>query len=110
VTPPPEHKEQAPAPVERKSTATPPKASMPPEQKSPAAAKIEQMRKENTSPFVSPRETKVTKPETVKIPKPPVVGKSASENKREASPPPKPTEERQTRDAKGKDTDKKKSR
>jgi hypothetical protein len=43
----------------------------------------------------------VTKPETVKIPKPPIVGRAAGSSKREAGPPPKPAEERQsTRDSK----------
>lgn len=111
VTPPAERKEQVRAPVERQGSAVGPTAPTPPEEKSPAAAKIEQARTERTSPFVSPRELKVTKPETVKIPKPPIVGKSAGESKREVGPPPKPDEERQsTRDTKGKDVGKKKGK
>ncbi len=111
VTPPPERKEQASAPAERKATATPPKTSTPPEQKSPTVARIEQARTERTSPFVSPREIEVTKPETVKIPKPPIVGKSVGQSKREVGPPPKPVGERRSiLDTRAKAADKKKSK
>jgi hypothetical protein len=104
---PAEHKEQGAAPVERRSTATLPKTSTPPEEKSPAATGIEQARTERTRLFVSPREIKVTKPETVKIPKPPIIGKSAGQSKREVGPPDKPVEEHQTsREAKIKGADK----
>jgi len=104
-TGPVERKEPAPASVERKSPVTAPTVSRPAEGKDSATA-----RTERTSPLVSPRELKVTKPETVKIPKPPIVGKAATENKREVSPPPKPVQERQSlRDTRAKDTDNKKS-
>ena len=96
VTPPPEHKDRASAPIERRGPATGPTAPTPREEKSPAATRIEQARAERTSPFVSPRKLEVTKPETVRIPKPPIVGKSVSEGKREVNLPPKPSDERQT--------------
>jgi hypothetical protein len=95
-----------PTPAERKDSATRPTASTPTERKDSAAAPTER-----PSRSVSPRDVKVTKPETVKIPKSPIVGKAATENKREVAPPSKPTEERQnTRDTKGKDAEKKKSK
>ena len=56
---------------------------------------------ERTPPFVSPRAVQVTKPETVKISRPPITGKPANSGKREVSPPPKSAAERQsTRDSK----------
>ena len=95
-----------PTPAERKDSATRPTASTPTERKDSAAAPTER-----PSRSVSPRDVKVTKPETVKIPKSPIVGKAATENKREVAPPSKPTEERQnTRDTKGKDAEKKKGK
>jgi hypothetical protein len=141
VTPPSERKDSAPAsadrrgqatpppvstPTERRGTVTPPTASAPTDRKGPATgptASTPTERKsattpptastptERTSGFVSPRELKVTKPETVKIPKPPIVGKSAPASKRETAPPAKPVEERQTsRDTKSKDTSKNKDK
>jgi hypothetical protein len=93
-------------PTDRKGPATGPTASAPTDRKGSVAAPTER-----TSRFVSPRESRVTKPETVNIPKPPIVGKSATQSKREAAPPAKPVEERQTsRDTKNKDTSKNKDK
>jgi len=112
ATPPAERKTPAfgerkgPASEERKGPATGPTAPAPTERKGSVAPTTER-----PSGSVPPREIKVTKPETVKIPKSPIVGKSAPESKREAGPPSKPTEERQsTRDSKGRDTDKRKGK
>ena len=64
-----------------------------------------------TPPFVSPRAVQVTKPETVKIPRPPIASKPANSGKRELGPPPKPAEERQkTRDSKNQDANKNKEK
>jgi hypothetical protein len=96
MTPPSERRESAPPSVARKGPATPPTVSTPTDRKGPVAASPGR-----PSGFVSPRELKVTKPETVKIPKPPIVGPAAGSSKREAGPPPKPAEERRsTRDSK----------
>jgi hypothetical protein len=85
VTPQIGRKEPAPPPVAGISSVSPPM--------------------ERTPLFVSPRAVQVTKPETVKIPKPPITGKPAASLKREVAPPPKPAEERQsTRDSKNPDT------
>jgi len=88
VTPPTEHKEPVSPPTEHKGSVTPPMEHMP--------------------PFVSPREVRVTGPEKVKIPKPPIVGKPADSRKSEAGPPPNPDKEHQrTGDARDKDKDRK---
>ena len=42
---------------------------------------------ERTPPFVSPRAVQVTKPETVKIPRPPITGKPANSGRREVGHP-----------------------
>jgi hypothetical protein len=66
---------------------------------------------EGTPPFVSPRAVQVTKPETVKIPRPPITGKPVHSAKREVGPPAKPAEERQsTRGRKNQDADKNKEK
>jgi hypothetical protein len=91
VTPLTGHKELAPPPAEHKDSVTPPT--------------------EHTSPLVSPREVRVTKPEKVKIPKSPIVGKPADLGKSEAGPPPNPdkehpqTDNTRDRDKGGKDKD-----
>jgi hypothetical protein len=91
VTPRIERKEPVPAPVEGRSSVSPPT--------------------ERTPPFVSPRAVQVTKPETVKIRRPPITGKPANSGKREVGPPPKPAEERQrTRDSKNQDANKNKEK
>ncbi|MCX5643498.1 MAG: hypothetical protein NTZ17_02260 [Phycisphaerae bacterium] len=98
-------------PTDRKGPATGPTASTPTDRKGPATPPTVSTPPERPSGFVSPRALKVTKPETVKIPKPPIVGKSATASKREAAPPAKPVEERQTtRDTKSKDTSKNKDK
>lgn len=89
ANPPSGHKEPTPASTEHKDPAGP--AASKPTDHGPAPATSRMM---------------PTKPETVKIPKPPLVGRSVGEGRREGSLPPKPTEERQTtRDTKGKDAD-----
>jgi hypothetical protein len=81
--------------LERKDTPTPPAAPKPKDDKSSVAPKTE-----HAPEFVAPREVKITKPETVKIPKPPILGRSISEK---IAPPSKPTEEqRSASSAKGK--------
>jgi hypothetical protein len=65
--------------------------SIPMEDRSPVNSPVV----ERTPPFVSPRAVHVTKPETVKIPRPPITGKPANVGKREVSSPPRPAEERQ---------------
>jgi len=92
VTPRIERKEPVPAPVEARSSASPP----PPER---------------TPPFVSPRAVQATRPETVRIPRPPITGRPANLGKRELGPPPKPAEERQsTRDSKNQGANKNKEK
>jgi len=101
-----ERKEPAAGPVERKAPAGPPAASTPPERKTSAPATAEHMQGST-----APRDVKLTKPETVKIPRPPIVGKPATENRRQVSTPSKPTEERESpRDARGKGVDKGKNK
>ena len=86
VAPLPGHKETVSPPAGQKGSVTPPT--------------------EHTPAFVSPREVRATKPEKVKIPKPPIVGKSTDSRKSEGSPPPNPDKERQrTEDTRDKDKD-----
>ncbi len=86
-----ERKEPVPAPVEGSSSVSPPM--------------------ERTPPFVSPRAVRVTKPETVKIPRPSITGKPADSGTREVGPPPKPAEERQrTRGTKNQNANKNKEK
>lgn len=62
---------------------------------------------------VAPREVRVTRPEKVRIPKPPIVGKSPDSRKPDLAPPPKPEDERRSEaDTKGrqKGSDKDKER
>jgi len=93
-------------PMERKGPVTPPT-----EHKEPVSPLTEHkgsvtLPAEHTPPFVSPREVRVTKPEKVKIPKSPIVGKPADSRKSEAGPPANPDKEHQrTGDAKDKDKD-----
>jgi hypothetical protein len=49
-----------------------------------------------TAPLVSPRPVQVTKPETVKVPTPPIAGKPAASLKKDVVPPPKPAGEHQS--------------
>ena len=101
----PQRKEPASASAERPGPASKPTAPTPSERKDSAAAPAER-----PSGSGSPRAPQVTKPETVKIPKSPLVGRSGA-SKREAGPPSKPAEERQSpRDTKSKDSDKKKGK
>jgi hypothetical protein len=87
ATPSIERKQPAPAPVEGKSS-----VSSPPE---------------HTPPFASPHAVRVTTPETVKIPKPPIAGKPASSGRQRVGPPSKPTEERRsTGDTRNQETNK----
>ena len=131
----PQHREPAPASRERKGPATGPATSAPTERKGapagPAASaprnarvrhlsrrpprlpsgRIRPRRRRRPVRVRCPRETKMTKPETVKIPKSPLVGRSVGASRREAGPPSKPAEERQSpRDTKGRDSDKKKGK
>jgi hypothetical protein len=121
AAPAPERKQTERATVERKAPATAPAKPAPTERKEPVTAPTPPAAVEHKAPatavtghtsgFVAPRELNMTKSETVKIPKPPIVGKPATDSKREAPAPAKPTQERQTqRDTKGKDTDKSKSK
>ena len=96
------------APAERKGApagpATGPATSAPTERKGPTTGPAAR-----PSPAAAPRETKMTKPETVKIPRSPLVGRSIGASRREAGPPSKPAEERQSpRDTK--DSGKKKGK
>ncbi len=116
-----ERKEPTPAPGERKVTprplgpslpaerkaATPPSTERKPASPAPAEPKAAPAAPtEHAPPFVSPRSLRMTRPETVRIPRPPLVGRAAPESKREIGTPPKPTEERQTPpDTKGKGAD-----
>ncbi len=112
-----EHKEPAAGPVERKAPASLPAASAPVERKTPAsppAASAPAERRASAPPlgehspaFVAPRALQMTRPETVRIPRPPIVGKALAQSKQEVGTPAKPTEERQNpRDTKGKGSDK----
>jgi hypothetical protein len=106
VTLPSERKEPARTPGERTGPAVPSVRSASSENRSSAAATTV-----HAPGFVSPRTLKVTKPETVNIPRPPIVGKSARENEREVAPPPKPAaEQRSTPRAKSRDPEKNKGR
>jgi hypothetical protein len=111
VTQPSEHREPVSAPAENKGPVT-----QPSEHKEPVSAPVENKDSvtkpaDNSPAVVSPREVRVTKPEKVKIPKPPVVGESADSGKSEAGPPPKPVEERkQVDDTKDKDKNKDKDK
>jgi hypothetical protein len=111
-----EHKEPVSAPMEQKGS-----AKQPSKDKEPVSAPMEQKGSvtkpaDNTPAVVSPREVRVTRPEKVKIPKPPIADKSVDSDKSKAGPPPKPpAEERQqvgdTRDKdKGNDKDKDKNK
>ena len=84
VTPRIERQEPVPSPVEGRSSGSPPT--------------------EGTPSYVSPRAVKVTKPETVRIPRPPITGKPANSDAHKVGPPSKPTAERQsTRNKKNQD-------
>jgi len=85
VMQPSEHREPVSQPVERKSSVTQPA--------------------DNTPVFISPRKVRATKPETVKIPKSPIVGKSVDSDKSKADRPPNnPADERkQVDDTRNKD-------
>jgi hypothetical protein len=60
---------------------------------------------EHTPGLVPPREVHLNQPERVKIPRPPIVGKSGHSSGGEKGPPPRPADEERHR-AKGKDTHK----
>jgi hypothetical protein len=95
---PAERKEPRRTVLERKEPATPPAAPAPKEEKSSVAPKSE-----HAPEFVAPREVKVTKPEVVRIPRPPIIGRSISERRGEIAPPSKPAEEqRSTSNTRGK--------
>jgi hypothetical protein len=125
VTPQVERREPAPTPREGSSTVNPPTERRAPvtplvERREPAPTPREGSSTvsppaERTAPFVSPRSVRATKSESVRIPRPPITGKAASSDTREAGPPPRPSQERQTtRDTKSqpaeKNTEKNKSR
>ncbi|MFZ0035553.1 MAG: hypothetical protein WAK60_11285 [Sedimentisphaerales bacterium] len=101
VMPPAEHKEPVATPAEHKGPATPPAEhkepiATPAEHKGPVTPPAEhkeqvtQPRDTNT-PSAPPREVHITKPERVKVPAPPVVGKQGAADK---GPPPRPANER----------------
>jgi hypothetical protein len=95
-----ERKEPAAASGERKAPASPPAASTPVERKAPVLPPGE-----HSPAFVAPRALQVTRPETVRIPRPPIVGRAATKSRQEVGTPSKPTEERQrARDTRGKGT------
>jgi hypothetical protein len=101
-----ERREQMRPPGERKDATTPPATPAPREGKSSVAT-----RTEHTPEFVSPRDVKMTKPETVRIPRPPIIGRSISENRQEVGPPSKPdAEQRSTRNMKDKNPGKNKGK
>jgi hypothetical protein len=83
VAPPTERKEPLTPPTERKGPVTPPT-----ELKEPRTTPSER-----NPTFVPPREVRVTKPERVKIPASPIVGKSAESGNTDQSPPPGPADE-----------------
>jgi hypothetical protein len=81
VQPPTEHKGPVTTPAEHKGPVT-----------SPAEHKEQVTQpKETKTQFVPPREVQITKPERVKVPAPPIVGKQGANKK---SPPPRPVNER----------------
>ena len=88
------------SPTERKGAVTPPSGPKEqvtaPEQKGPMTSPVERkgqgnQPKETKPQFVPPAEVRVTKPERVKVPTPPIVGKQVAAVK---SPPARPTNER----------------
>ncbi len=92
VTQPSEHKEPVSQPEEHKGPVTQPSehkepVSRPEEHKGPVTQPADHT--------PAPREVRATKPEKVKIPKSPVVGKSVDSGKSEVGPPSKPVEEHQ---------------
>jgi hypothetical protein len=119
VTPPAERKERA-TPVKREEQARPSTGGKEPlrtvlERRDTPASKEEKgsvtPKTERTPGFVSPREINVTKPETVKIPRPPIFGRSATGNRREVTPPSKPAgEQRNTTNTKGRNADRNKGK
>lgn len=92
ATSPREHKEPAPSPVEHKGPVTTPR-----EHKEPVTSPVEHkgpVKASGENPSRSaPREVHITKPERVKVPAPPIVGKSKSWISTEKGPPPRPTDE-----------------
>jgi hypothetical protein len=103
VKPPVEHKEPTAGPLERKAPTTGPTA--------PTERKAGPAPTEHAPPFVAPRELKVTKPETVRIPRPPIIGRAVTPSRQEVGTPSNPTEERQSpRSLKGRATDRSKGK
>ena len=80
VTPPSEQKKSA-TPVEHKGSVTPPAAGK---------EQVTQPPRETKTKFVPPGEVHITKPERVKVPAPPIVGRQVAAEK---SPPPQPVSE-----------------
>ena len=87
VTPPTERKAPVATPQERKA----PVVTPPVERKEKERVTAPE---ENRAPFVPPRQVHINKPEKVKVPNPPVVGK---QTKAEKGPPPNPDGERRER-------------
>jgi hypothetical protein len=97
--PPIERREPTAGSLERKAPAKPPVTPAPTERRaegSPAAQRPFGPGAEHAPPFVSPRDLKMTQPETVRIPRPPIVGRGAPQSRQEAVTPSSPTEERQS--------------
>jgi hypothetical protein len=109
ASPPVQRKEPTVGSPERKAPVNPPAVSTPTERKAagpPDAQRPFGPRGEHAPAFVAPREVKMTKPETVKIPKPPIIGRAVTPGKQEVGTPSNPTAERQSpRSLKGKATD-----
>ena len=101
VAPPAERKESVTSTPERKTPVAPPIArkesvTSTPERKAPVVPPADHKEPatqpvEAKPPFVPPREVRVTQPERVKVPAPPIVGK---ERAAEKGPPPRPDNER----------------
>ncbi len=112
VQPQAERKPSAPTQAERRETVQPPaerRETVQPQAERKPAAPPQAERREAAKPrdpaFVPPRETRVSQPERVRIPAPPVVGRSGAPGLFQKGPPSRPTDE--DRENKGKDSRKK---